>query len=308
MQNEWRVPPECHGQRADVALAQGLDLSRSAAQRLLREGKVTRGDKVLAPRTSLAQGDCVCVEMRDATDGPAPCEMALDVVYEDGEIVVINKPAGLVVHPAAGHADDTLVSGLLARYGELPGDATRPGIVHRLDKMTSGLMVVARTPAAHASLTDQLARRDCGREYLALVARPMGELEGRVDAMVGRHPRDRQRMAVVPTGRAATTDWRALENYAAGALLLCKLHTGRTHQIRVHMAHIGHPVLDDPQYGSGVPGARQMLHAARLSLNHPATGDKMSFTTPPPEDFLRRLRGIGGSEWAERLVDEIPEW
>ncbi len=225
-----------------------------------------------------------------------PEPISLDVRYEDGDLLVVNKPAGLTVHPAPGHPRGTLVNAVLAHVPDLAsGGALRPGIVHRLDKDTSGLLVVAKRDEAYRKLTAQLRARTVIREYLAIVRGAVANDAGVIDAPIGRHPAQRTRMAVVPRGRPAVTRYRVRERLAGATLLECRLETGRTHQIRVHLQHLGHPVLGDPVYGrTRVPEMkRQALHAARLEFLHPRTGEHLAFAAPLPDDFaalLERLR------------------
>ena len=225
-----------------------------------------------------------------------PEPIPLDVRYEDGDLLVVNKPAGLTVHPAPGHPRGTLVNAVLARVpGLSSGGAVRPGIVHRLDKDTSGLLVVAKNDEAYRKLTAQLRARTVVREYLVIVRGEVANESGVIDAPIGRHPAQRTRMAVVPRGRPAVTRYRIRERFAGATLLECRLETGRTHQIRVHLQHLGHPVLGDPVYGrTRVPEmSRQALHAARLEFVHPQTGEHLAFAAPPADDFvalLARLR------------------
>jgi 23S rRNA pseudouridine1911/1915/1917 synthase len=215
-------------------------------------------------------------------------QIPLDVVYEDEDIAVINKPAGMVVHPAPGHYTGTLVHALLGRGGAWSaiGGASRPGVVHRLDKGTSGLIVVARNDVSHRGLSAQLKDRSLSRTYLAIVRGPIKDDAGELEGPIGRHPRERKRMAVVEGGRFARTRYEVVERRRTHTLLRCELETGRTHQIRVHVAALGHPVAGDAEYGGREEGvARPMLHAWRLRLQHPRTGADMTFEVAPPEDF-----------------------
>lgn len=280
-----------------------LSLSRSRAQQLIESGHVTVAGRAVKAAYKVQAGDAVGVAVPEPEPSPLAAEaIPLDIVYEDAHLLVINKPRGLVVHPAAGHDSGTLVNALLGRGEELPGigGVERPGIVHRLDKDTTGLMVVAKTEAAHRALTAQIQSRELRREYLALVAGDVAEGSGRIEAPIGRHSTDRKRMAVqVRDGREAVTHFSVAERFASYTLLLCRLETGRTHQIRVHLAYIGHPVVGDPVYGprKAVPGlSAQFLHAARLGLRHPATGQWLQFEAPLPSDMaavLHRLRAGG---------------
>jgi 23S rRNA pseudouridine1911/1915/1917 synthase len=241
------------------------------------------------PADRVAAGDVIDFEIPEAYVVEAAAEaIPLDVVYEDEDIAVIDKPAGMVVHPAPGHHTGTLVHALLGRGGgwSVVGGAARPGVVHRLDKGTSGLIVVARNDASHRALSAQLKDRSLSRSYLAIARGLLKSDEGELEGPIGRHPRDRKRMAVVEGGRYARTRYQVVERRRTHTLLRCDLDTGRTHQIRVHLAALGHPVAGDGEYGGAEAGAdRPMLHAWRLRLRHPRTGDEMSFEASPPADF-----------------------
>ncbi|MCL2433222.1 MAG: RluA family pseudouridine synthase [Clostridia bacterium] len=295
------IAEEYHGKRVDVALASLAGESRACIQRLIGQGCVYLENVAtkIKPRDTAKAGEIYLIDIpKPMPSTLVPEDIPLEILYQDKNIAIINKPAGLVVHPAAGNYTGTLVQGLLYHIKDLSGigGELRPGIVHRLDKMTSGLMVVAKNDEAHRSLSAQLTDRTCTREYMALARGAMGKNEGRIDAPIGRHHIYRQKMAVTDLGRPAVTDFIILQRMQNACLLHCKLQTGRTHQIRVHLAHIGHPVLDDPVYGGAVEGARQMLHAWRLIFKHPNGGKTMAFEAQPPEDFLRRLRGLGGCD------------
>jgi len=294
------VPADGPPTRLDVLLAGHIaGLTRSQAQRLIREGRVGVNGRV-ASRTSLrpSPGDAITVDLPPATSEQRPVarRMPLKIAYEDEHLLVVNKPAGLPVPPGPGHADDTLVNALLAHCPAIAdvGDPERPGIVHRLDMDTSGLMVVAKTPAAYQTLVDAIKARSVRRRYTALVSGRVEPREGVVDAPVGRHPRDRMRQAVVEGGKQARTHYR-VERYLEGATLLSVwLNTGRMHQIRVHMASIGHPVIGDPTYGGRrrqrVPDLdRQFLHATDLVFDHPATGRPVAVSSPLPPDLEAAL-------------------
>ncbi|NIR61307.1 MAG: 23S rRNA pseudouridine(1911/1915/1917) synthase RluD, partial [Gammaproteobacteria bacterium] len=294
-----RIPEALAGARLDQALARLFpQYSRSQLTRWVREGRVRLEARPAAPSDRVRGGERVEVAPRLEPVGRcAPQALALDVVYEDAALLVVNKPPGLVVHPAAGHHEGTLQNALLHHDPELER-LPRAGIVHRLDKDTSGLLVVARTPAARAALVEALQARAVEREYLALVHGAV-IAGGTIEGPIGRHPVDRKRMAVTPKGRPAVTHYRVAERFRDHTLLRVRLETGRTHQIRVHMAQMRHPILGDPLYGGrprppkgageGLRRAlrefrRQALHAARLVLAHPVSGERMSWEAPLPED------------------------
>ena len=289
------------GERLDAFLARSLpDLTRSAAQRLLEEGAVALGGKPAKKNTKTAPGDVVEVTLPD----PQPVEVVpqnipLDIVYEDADVIVVNKPVGLVVHPAPGHPDGTLVNALLYHCGESLSGITgelRPGIVHRIDRDTSGLIIAAKNDRAHLALSAQLQDHTLSRVYEAVAVGNLREDSGTVDAPIGRHPVDRKRMAVDPrNGRPAVTHWRVLARYPGYTHVECRLETGRTHQIRVHMASIGHPLLGDTVYGSKKPWpglAGQCLHARKLRFVHPATGEPVEVECPLPDWFEKVLKQL----------------
>ncbi|MEP1213611.1 MAG: 23S rRNA pseudouridine(1911/1915/1917) synthase RluD [Marinobacter sp.] len=303
----FSVPPEHSDRRLDQAAAELMpEHSRSRLQGWIKSGALTVNGKACKPRDKVMLGDKLELDAEPEAQVSWQAEsISLDIVYEDEHLLVINKPAGLVVHPAAGHADGTLVNALLNHAPEVE-NLPRAGIVHRLDKDTSGIMVVARSLIAHTSLVDQLQTRTMGREYEAIV---VGTLTGgsTVDAPIGRHPRERKKMAVVPTGKPAVTHYRLIERFAAHTHVRCKLESGRTHQIRVHMAHVKHPLVGDPQYGGRLrlpKGTtdelrdvlagfqRQALHARQLTLEHPRTGELMSWEVPLPEDMEALLAAL----------------
>jgi 23S rRNA pseudouridine1911/1915/1917 synthase len=296
-----------HGDRLDRALAAlAPEFSRSYLQQLIESGAVSlKGAVVTRSSQKVKAGDEGTRELRPTPQSQAfrPEAMPLDVVYEDEHLLVVNKPAGLVVHPAPGNWSGTLLNGLLARD---PGAALLPraGIVHRLDKDTSGLMVVARTRGAMDALVARIAAREVSRQYVALAHRSWGGGAVRhVDAPIGRDPRNRLRMAVVDSGKPATTTFEMLQDTQQGCWVRATLGTGRTHQIRVHMAHIGHPLVADELYGGGPAAglARQALHAYRLGFAHPATSEPLEFHAPLPADLRQALQAWGlrynGSEW-----------
>ena len=292
--------PDKDGQRLDVYLAETVEgLSRSAAQKLIASGALTldgqsvrKMDKTVAGREyalEIPEAKPVAIEAQD---------IALDVVWEDADCLVINKPKGLVVHPAAGHWDGTLVNALLHHCGaELSGinGEIRPGIVHRIDKDTSGLLIVAKNDFAHQALAAQLQDHSLSRVYECIVVGGVRADSGTIDAPIGRHPKDRKRMAVVPGGREAVTDFEVVARYRGYTHLRLRLHTGRTHQIRVHLAWKGHPILGDPVYGRKTPELgqdTQCLHAKELRFLHPRTGEPITVTCPLPDyfqDVLSRL-------------------
>lgn len=295
------MPAALDGERLDRLVAMLVDVSRADAARLIESGAVCL-DGVVAPAGKLRVREGQVVEIDAAADVGSSLPMAdpevdVPVVHADADVLVVAKPPGLVVHPGAGTPEGTLVNGLLARYPELAGvgDPARPGIVHRLDKGTSGLLVVARTEPAYEALVSQLASRTVERRYLALVWGVPEPSTGAVDAPIGRSPRDPTRMAVVVDGRAARTRYevrRAFSRPAPSALLECRLETGRTHQIRVHLAAIGHPVVGDATYGGlrpAIASPRPFLHAFRLSFDQPRTGERLTFESPLPDDLAAVL-------------------
>ncbi|MBQ7000893.1 MAG: RluA family pseudouridine synthase [Oscillospiraceae bacterium] len=282
------------GERLDAFLARCADnLSRSAAQKLIEEGAVTRNGKPGKKNDKLNPGDAITYEIPEpkSVDIQAT-EMALDIVYEDEDLLVINKPKGLVVHPAAGHQDDTLVNGLLYALGDdLSGinGELRPGIVHRIDKDTSGLLAVAKNDLAHTMLASQLKDHSMARTYEAIVVGSFREDSGTVDAPIGRHPSDRKKMCVIErNSKPAVTHWEVVKRYRGYTHIRCKLETGRTHQIRVHMAHIGHPILGDTVYGRKKPELgqdSQCLHAGALCFTHPRDGRPVMVFAELPQYF-----------------------
>ncbi len=293
-----RLTADRSGERVDQFLARSVDdLSRSAAQRLLESGSVLCGGRSVKKNAKTAPGDSFEVELPDPEPTQVvPRDIPLDVVYEDDDVVVINKPVGLVVHPAPGHLDDTLVNALKFRYGDnlsTVNGPLRPGIVHRIDRDTSGLIIAAKNDAAHLALAAQLQDHSLARVYEAVVVGHMRENQGTADLPIGRHPVDRKRMAVDrENGRPAVTHWTVLEELTGCTCLECRLETGRTHQIRVHMAALGHPLLGDLVYGSKKPYpglAGQCLHARALKFIHPTTGQPVEVTCPLPDWFLKIL-------------------
>lgn len=286
--------------RLDRYLA-GLDpaLSRTQVQRLIGSGQVRLNDAPARPGTRLRPGDRLTWEVPPAVPTTLqPEAIDLDVIYEDEDLLVLDKPAGLVVHPGPGHGTGTLVHALLARGAEWSsvGGAERPGIVHRLDRDTSGLLVVARNDAAHRELSRQLQERTMHRAYRAIVVGEVPDAAARIEAAIGRDPKHRQRMAVRAEGREAVSEFRRLEMASRHTLLEVGLQTGRTHQVRVHLAYIGHPVLGDPVYGRRSPLIdRPALHAADLRLRHPRSGAPLHWHSRPPADFQGAWAALGGS-------------
>ena len=293
------------GERLDAFLARCAEgLSRSAAQKLIEDGAVRRNGKPGKKNDKLNIGDAIEYEIPEAKPVDiVPTEMQLDIVYEDEDLLVINKPKGLVVHPAAGHQNDTLVNGLLYALGDdLSGinGELRPGIVHRIDKDTSGLLAVAKNDYAHVMLASQLKDHSMARTYEAIVCGSFREDSGTVDAPIGRHPSDRKKMCVTErNSKHAVTHWEAVARYRGYTHIRCKLETGRTHQIRVHMAHIGHPILGDLVYGRKKPELcqdSQCLHAGALCFSHPRDGRPVMVFAELPQyfkDVIAKLEKMG---------------
>lgn len=301
------IPAELAGRRLDQALSELFpDFSRNRLKQWVESGEITVDGGVRRPRDKVVGGEQVLLNAALETETPwTPEAIPLSVIHEDDALIVIDKPAGLVVHPAVGNREGTLVNALLHRYPELAA-VPRAGVVHRLDKETSGLLVVARTLQSQASLVEQLQSRSMGREYQAVVH---GVLTGggTVDQPIGRHPVDRKRMAVVRNGKPAVTHYRVVERFRAHTWISVRLETGRTHQIRVHMAHLRYPLVGDPVYGGRLrlpPDCspqlmeqlqgfrRQALHAARLTLQHPRTGETCQWESPLPADFTALLEAL----------------
>ena len=287
------------GERLDRALALALPaFSRARLQALIRDGFVTVNGKKPRPRDAVRTGDLIEVREPEIEKSDAqPETIPLEILFEDDDLLVLNKPAGIVMHPGAGHQQHTLVNALLAHCKNLSGigGKERPGIVHRLDKETSGALVIAKNDTTHRDLSKQFAARTMGKIYLALVAGTPRKLTGTIDKAIERHPVHRQRMSIARRqGRSAKTDYRVLRSSGDVSLVECTLHSGRTHQIRVHLHHLGHPVLGDKLYAGKRAGdfPRQMLHAWKLAFRHPRTGDEMSFEAPVPSDFAAAMREI----------------
>ena len=292
--------PEDAGTRIDRFLASHLDgVTRSAAQKLLEGGAVLINGKAVAKNYKLTGRETLSVTLPEAEEADlVPQDIPLDVVYEDADVIVVNKPSGLVVHPAPGHSDGTLVNALLYHCGDSlsgVGGEKRPGIVHRIDRDTSGLIIAAKNDAAHLFLSAQLADHTLSRTYEAICAGNFRDDVGTVDAPIGRSRADRKKMAVAPDGRRAVTHWEVLERFNSWTHLRCRLETGRTHQIRVHMAHIGHPILGDTVYGAKkpVPGLTgQCLHAVGLTFLHPRTKAPVTRSCPLPPEFESMLQTL----------------
>ena len=299
MTRELTATTEQAGLRLDAFLAQDGALSRSQAAHLIASGHVRVDGKQAAKSCRLAGGERVSVDVPEVRDTAVTAQdIPLDVVYEDEDVIVVNKPKGLVVHPAPGHPDGTLVNALLHHCGDSLsgiGGEKRPGIVHRIDRDTSGLIIAAKNDAAHAALSAQLSDHSLSRTYECLVSGNMRQDSGTVDAPIGRSSSDRKKMAVVAGGRRAVTHWEVVARYPGVTHLRCRLETGRTHQIRVHMAHIGHPILGDTVYGAKkpVPGLTgQCLHATGLRFVHPRTGETVELHCPLPEEFTRMVEKL----------------
>ena len=302
MEDVLLIDEEARGKRLDVFLAdREKELSRSHIQKLIEGGAVLVNGRAVKVNYKLRTGDSVEIHVLEAQEWKIlPEAIPLDVLYEDEDIIVINKARGMVVHPAAGVSSGTLVNALLYHCKDLSGinGVIRPGIVHRLDKDTSGVMVAAKNDAAHVDLAEQIRLKTAHRIYQALVLGTIAEGKGVIRAPIGRHPTERKKMAVVPNGKEATTHFRVLERFSSYTFVECRLQTGRTHQIRVHMAYIGHPLLGDPKYGKKSPFAieGQALHSAELMLTHPRTKERLRFAAAMPadmEEILHALRRRG---------------
>ena len=299
MTRELTAATEHAGVRLDAFLSADGALTRSQAARLIAEGRVRVNGKPAAKSARLSGGETITVDVPQLRETALPPQdIPLDVVYEDDDVIVVNKPTGLVVHPAPGHPDGTLVNALLHHCGDSLsgiGGEKRPGIVHRIDRDTSGLIIAAKNDAAHLALSAQLKDHSLSRTYECLVTGNMKQDSGTVDAPIGRSSADRKKMAVVPTGRRAVTHWEVVARYPGVTHLRCRLETGRTHQIRVHMAYIGHPILGDTVYGAKkpVPGLTgQCLHAAGLRFVPPRTGEPVELHCPLPPEFTAMLQKL----------------
>lgn len=301
MTRELTAATEHAGVRLDAFLSADGALTRSQAARLIAEGRVRVNGKPAAKSARLSGGETVTVDVPQLRETALPPQdIPLDVVYEDDDVIVVNKPTGLVVHPAPGHPDGTLVNALLHHCGDSLsgiGGEKRPGIVHRIDKDTSGLIIAAKNDFAHQFLSAQLSDHTLGREYEAVVHGGFRDDAGTVDAPIGRHPVDRKRMAVTPkNSKPAVTHYEVIARYRGYTRILCRLETGRTHQIRVHMASIGHTLLGDGVYGAPCPEKGlegQCLHARRLKFIHPRTGQLVRLEAPLPEYFTQVISRLG---------------
>ncbi|MFJ7933071.1 RluA family pseudouridine synthase [Sporosarcina sp. NPDC096371] len=301
------ITEEHANNRIDKALTMvNPDWSRTQVQQWLKDGLVLVGGVQVKPNYKVKQGDTIAV------DEPIPEELDvvaedldLDIIYEDKDVLVVNKPRGIVVHPAPGHATGTVVNGLMHHCKDLSGinGVLRPGIVHRTDKDTSGLLMVAKNDQAHVSLVNQLVAKSVTRVYQALVHGHIPHDNGTIDAPIGRDQRDRQSMAIVDKGKHAVTHFKVLERFGDYTLVECRLETGRTHQIRVHMKYIGYPLVGDPKYGpkKTIEFGGQVLHAGTLGFNHPATGEYMEFSSPQPADFQALIEKL------RKSVDKIDQ-
>jgi len=302
MEEILSIVAEESGERIDALLARTIEgLSRSAAQRLLEQGLVSLEGEPVPKNRRCRAGECYTVILPDTSEVPlVPQELPLDIVYEDEDLVVVNKARGMVVHPAPGHPDGTLVNALLWHCGDSLsgiGGEKRPGIVHRIDKDSSGLLIAAKNDRAHLALSNQLSDHSLARVYEAVVRGRLREESGTVDRPIGRHPTDRKRMAITEkNGRPAVTHWEVLARYQGYTHVRCRLETGRTHQIRVHMASVGHPLLGDGLYGAPCPDkglSGQCLHARELRFVHPRTGKPVHLETELPPYFTEVLSRLG---------------
>ena len=308
---------ESDASRADAYLAANTEYTRSQLQKWIKDDALLINSKQGKTNTPIKAGDRLLLRIPESRElSVLPQDIPLSIVYEDDDICIIHKPKGMVVHPAPGNPDGTLVNALLYHFESLShiGGAARPGIVHRIDRDTSGLLAVAKNDFTHEQLAAQFADHSAHRSYVCLVHGNWKEDHGTIDAPIGRHPIDRKRMAVVQDGKRAVTHWQVLERFGDATFLQVELETGRTHQIRVHMAYCKHPILGDPVYGSTAPKLglyTQALHGYKLTLTHPRTGVRMTFTAPMPEDMCIALKRLCGGNapraWNEEgdiLYDE----
>ena len=295
MDKEYRFVVDNPGVRLDKYVGEKCpELSRTHAQKLIAEGKIRVNDRAAKASTRLNINDRVDIIVPPApATSLSPEAIPLDIIHQDDDLLVVDKPPGLTIYPAPGHPSHTLVNAIIARFPELPGDTLRPGIVHRLDKDTSGLMVVAKNSSAQQDLADQFKAHLVSKTYLVLVKGQLTPEQGAIDAAIGRDPHNRKRMAVVTEGREARTEYQVINYIGKHTLLEVKPKTGRTHQIRVHLAAIGFPVVGDKIYGVKSPFlARQFLHASRLGFTHPTTHEYVEFTSDLPADLAKALEDI----------------
>lgn len=298
--NKFTIKEENNQLRLDKALANQTELSRSLLTELIRDAKVLVNGEVKKAKYKVKTGDRIDVEIpKDEVLDIVAEDLPLEIVYEDLQVAVVNKPQGMVVHPAAGHASGTLVNALMYHIKDLSSinGVIRPGIVHRIDKDTSGLLMVAKNDKAHESLAAQLKDKSSKRRYLAIVHGEIPNDKGTIEAPIGRNPKERKKQAVVSGGKPAITHFEVLERFLGYTLVALRLETGRTHQIRVHMNYIGHPVAGDPLYGPNktlTPNHGQFLHAETLGFEHPTTGEFMEFQAEVPEIFAEQLKKLRG--------------
>lgn len=283
--------------RIDNYLSDKLDISRSKVQKLIKDGNVLVNGQSVNVSYKVKIGDVIeySLDLNEDTD-ITPEDIPIDIVYEDDDLLVINKASGMVVHPAPGHYTGTLVNALLYRFNLNSGEANRPGIVHRLDKDTSGLMLVAKNEFIHEKLSEMIGKKDVERKYLAIVDGLIKHDTGTIDAPIGRDANNRQKMAVTDVnGKDSITHFKVLERFDNNTFIECILETGRTHQIRVHMNYIGYPINNDPLYGRGkATEFGQMLHSYSIKFNHPRTGKELSFRVDPPKEFMDKLKELRG--------------
>ncbi|EGQ27260.1 ribosomal large subunit pseudouridine synthase D [Sporosarcina newyorkensis 2681] len=295
---EYEITEETAGNRIDKALALlQPDWSRTQIQQWVKDERIQVNGSFIKSNYKVKTGDVVSVEQPEPEAYDIEAEdLNLEIVYEDQDVLVVNKPVGMVVHPSPGHLSGTLVNGLMHQCTDLSGinGVMRPGIVHRIDKDTSGLLMVAKNDKAHVSLVDQLVEKSVNRVYTALVHGHIPHDNGTIDAPIGRDPRDRQKMAVVDNGKNAVTHFKVLERFGDYTLVECRLETGRTHQIRVHMKYIGYPLVGDPKYSprKTIDYGGQVLHAGTVGFQHPSTGEYMEFTAPLPENYQQLLNEL----------------
>lgn len=281
--------------RLDTYLAEELDISRSKVQKLIKEKLVTVNNKLVSGSYQVKENDVIIVDDDlDYEMNVEPEDIKIDIVYEDDDLLIINKESGMVVHPAPGHYTGTLVNALLYKFNLTSGEKHRPGIVHRLDKDTSGLMLVAKNDFTHEKLSEMISKKEVERKYLAIVDGVIKHETGTIDAPIGRSLDNRQKMAVTDiNGKESITHFKVIERFNNNTLIECLLETGRTHQIRVHMAYIGYPVTNDPLYGRGKSTEfGQMLHSYSIKLKHPRTGKELSFEVEPPKEFQEKLESL----------------